>query len=79
MAENKPEVKWYFKTPALIIAFLCVGPLALPLLWWNPRFGSRSKILVTCAVIILTWFLGIASIKALKSLSSEYRAIFQNF
>ncbi|MDD5737634.1 MAG: zinc ribbon domain-containing protein, partial [Candidatus Omnitrophica bacterium] len=27
---NKVQRKWYFKTYAFVIAFLCVGPLALP-------------------------------------------------
>ena len=28
--------KWYFSTSAVVMATLCVGPLALPLVWLNP-------------------------------------------
>ena len=27
--------KWYFSTSVLVIAILCLGPIALPLLWLN--------------------------------------------
>ena len=75
--ENKQPDKWYFKTSNLIIAFLCVGPLALPLLWFNPRFSKQSKIIITILVIILTYYLGIALVNSLKSISQYYREIYQ--
>lgn len=40
---------WTF---AVAVAF--VGPLALPLLWRNPRFSGRTKLVATVAVIVLT-------------------------
>jgi lipopolysaccharide export LptBFGC system permease protein LptF len=77
--DKKQEEKWYFKTYWLIIAFLCVGPLALPLLWISPRFNRRKKIILTIVIIVLSYYLTIVMIKSLKSISRYYQLIFQHF
>jgi len=46
--------RWYFSTSAVVIAILCVGPLALPLVWFNPKYKAVTKLVVTIAVIVLT-------------------------
>lgn len=51
------KMMWYFKTSVLVIALLSIGPLALPLLWFNPRLRRRNKIVITITVLILTYFL----------------------
>ncbi|MBY0369730.1 hypothetical protein K2X33_03525 [bacterium] len=45
----------------LFVAVLVIGPLALPLLWRNPRFGRMAKIWISVAVIALTVFLIVAA------------------
>jgi len=72
------DVKWYFKTRNIVIASLCVGPLALPLVWFNPRFSQKTKIIVTVIVIILSWYLGSLFVTSLKSLNKYQDLIFQN-
>jgi len=77
--EGKPqETKWYFKTSLIVTAFLCVGPLALPLVWLNPRFSRKTKIVVTIITIILSWYLGSLLINSLRSLKQYYGLILQN-
>jgi nitrate/nitrite transporter NarK len=68
--------KWYLKTSLLIIAFLSVGPLALPLVWINPRFSNRNKIIISIIVIILSYLLWIFLSYSLKSISVYYETIF---
>ena len=46
--------KWYHATPAVVIALLCVGPLALPLVWLNPKYKSLTKAVITVIVVIAT-------------------------
>ncbi len=75
--EKKPQIKWYFKTHCLVIAFLGVGPFALPLVWFNPRFSRKTKILISVIVIILSYFLGILVANSLKTINSYYQLIFQ--
>ena len=77
MLAEKPKAKWYNKTSTLIVALLCVGPLALPLLWFNPRFSNKSKIIVSIIVVILTYYLGSLFFRSLKSLSTYYQQIYQ--
>ncbi len=77
MTENKPQEKWYFKTSTLVVAFLAVGPLALPLLWLNPRFSMAAKIITSIIVILLSYYIGIAFVNGLKSINNYYQQIFQ--
>ena len=51
---SKAKGKWYFTTPAVIIALVCAGPLALSLVWFNPRYKIITKVVVTSLVIGLT-------------------------
>jgi len=50
----QPRSKWYFSTSAVIMAVLCLGPLALPLVWLNPRYRMASKFLTTVFIVALT-------------------------
>jgi membrane protein implicated in regulation of membrane protease activity len=74
--DNKPQDKWYFRTSTLIIAFLCVGPFVLPLVWFNPRFSLKVKIIITAIVIIFSYYLAALLLDSLKSINKYYRTIF---
>ena len=52
-----PKTKWYHSTHAIVVALLCVGPLALPLVWINPKYKIITKIIVTVVVAIATAWL----------------------
>ena len=69
--------KWYFKPYAIVIAFLCVGPLALPLVWFNPGLSRRNKTVVSIIIIVLSYLLGILFVNSLKSIYNYYNLIFQ--
>ena len=52
---SRPKAKkWYFTTSVVVIALLCLGPLALPLVWFNPRYKIITKAVVTGLVIVLS-------------------------
>ena len=76
---KKPKEKWFFKTYWIIIALLSIGPLALPLIWFNPRFSTKMKIIISALVLILTYYLGILLANSLRSITTYYRTIFGNF
>lgn len=46
--------KWYHATGSVIAALVCLGPLALPMVWTNPRFQLKTKIVLTVAVAAIT-------------------------
>jgi len=52
--------KWYFSTGTLVIALLSVGPLALPLVWFNRRYKPITKLVLTAVVILLSLLVYIA-------------------
>ncbi len=67
------EKKWWWSTPFLIFMILSFGPLALPLLWFNPRYTASQKLLWTVAIAIATYFLVVASMGAFKTLMQQAR------
>ncbi len=75
---KEQKEKWYFKPSFIFIAFLCVGPFMLPMVWFNPRFNRNKKIMISAVVFILSYFLLIALIQSLRSISSYYKMIFEN-
>jgi predicted nucleic acid-binding Zn ribbon protein len=57
------SVKWYHKTSVVVISVLCFGPLALPLILYNPQYSLTSKIIWTIIIIVGTLALCIGSIE----------------
>ena len=77
-SSQPPSGKWYFTTTSVAIGFLCVGPLALPLVWWNPRWGTKRKAILTIIVLLLSWLLIIASIEALRTIEEIYAELMRS-
>ncbi|MDO9572727.1 MAG: hypothetical protein Q7J37_02450 [Candidatus Omnitrophota bacterium] len=73
--DTKKQGKWYFNGWSLIASFFCVGPLMLPLVWKNPRFSKKSKIVISIVIIILTYVLIEFFIKSLKSIDNYYQLL----
>ncbi|MBN1794960.1 MAG: zinc ribbon domain-containing protein [Candidatus Omnitrophica bacterium] len=76
---KETETAWYYKTYWLVIAFLCIGPLALPLLWINPRYSPKKKIIVTVIVLVMSYYLAVASVRAMKMMEEYYSFLFHQF
>ena len=70
------EKKWYFKLHILIIGFLSIGPFALPLLWFNPRYNRRLKTIVTILIILFSFLLGIMFVNSLRIIAKYYQQVF---
>jgi hypothetical protein len=45
---------WYFSKSTLIIAILCIGPFALPLIWFHPHYKRSNKVVLTIIVVLIT-------------------------
>lgn len=76
---KKPKVKWYYTTSAYVIAFLCIGPLALPLVLFNPYYSAKKKAVVTAitlAVTIVLWYATNASIKVIGDYYKQINDLF---
>lgn len=77
MPEEKIPRKWYWKTSTLVIAVLSVGPLALPLVWFNPHLSRTQKIIYTVIMAGVSYFLIVWSIQAYNKYMKIYSDILQ--
>ena len=73
------KIPWYFRTSSIVIAVLCVGPLALPMIWWHPKLAPVWKIMATILILVLTWLSIEATLKMLKMLTEQYDLIINAF
>jgi hypothetical protein len=71
LGTNKPKSKWYHSPLTLIAAVLCVGPLALPLVWTNKNYNTITKAVITIAVIGLTVWLCYITVKLYASMLNQ--------
>ncbi|KPK43994.1 MAG: hypothetical protein AMJ65_04245 [Phycisphaerae bacterium SG8_4] len=46
--------RWYQATGTIVIALLCLGPVALPLVWLNRSYKPATKVVVTVLVLAAT-------------------------
>jgi hypothetical protein len=62
---EKPKAisKWYFSTLFVVVAMLLIGPLALSLVWLNPRYKNVTKVIITILVIVYFLSIGYMAIK----------------
>jgi len=59
---QRPVVKqekkdWKFKKSTIIVAFLTVGPFALPLIWYHPKMSFNKKVITTLIILLITYVL----------------------
>jgi hypothetical protein len=66
---------WYFGIPFIVIAVCCVGPLALPLIWWRPETSRAWKIGLTIGILVLSWLLFLATLKSIETLMGVYEQL----
>jgi len=51
--KTRPK-KWYFATGTVVLALLCLGPMALPLVWINPRYKILTRAIITVIVLAVS-------------------------
>jgi len=79
-ASNDPrfvgkEVQWYFRKSFIIIAVFCLGPLALPLIWWHPQMMRVWKIGLTIGILALSWILFQTTMESIHILKEYYKLL----
>lgn len=72
---GKPREPWYLKTSVLVVAFLAVGPFAIPLVWVNPRFTAARKVVITAVMAAVTALLVWLMAYSLTQIDSYYRLV----
>lgn len=72
---NTADRPWYFSTTTVVSAILCLLPLALPLVWFNPYYTRLRKVVVTLIVLVLTagaWFV---TARAMTAIGEYYKIL----
>jgi hypothetical protein len=67
----KSKTKWYHSTSAVVIGLITLGPLALPLVWKNPKYELITKVIITIVVAAVTVWLCYLMGSAYKRLINE--------
>jgi len=67
--------KWGQSTSAVVVAFLTVGPLAIPLVWMNRRYSLAVKIGITAAMLGITGWLGWAVYHTMTNTLSQIKSL----
>jgi hypothetical protein len=63
LEKPKPISKWYFSTPFVVITLLLIGPLALSLVWFHPRYKNVTKVIISILVIAFFFLVGYTAIQ----------------
>ena len=74
---GKNGMPWYFRTSFIIFAVACVGPLALPLIWWRPETSRAWKIGLTIGILVLSWILFQMTVESVRIIREYYKLIEQ--
>ncbi|MCK5173020.1 MAG: zinc ribbon domain-containing protein [Planctomycetes bacterium] len=72
---GRKKGKWYNSTSSVVIGLLTLGPLALPLVWFNPRYSAVVKVGVTAVVVAVTVGLCVMTGRAYASLLEQVKAL----
>ena len=67
--------KWYHATSLVVIALLCLGPLALPLVWFNPRYKIAIKIIISVVVILISIWAFYLTARTYNNLTEQIKAM----
>ena len=73
---KKQQVKWFFRPASIVLSFLFIGPFALPLIWFHPHLSRAKKIVISVVIIVITYYLSIATYNSLLKIGEYYKQIF---
>jgi hypothetical protein len=64
---------WYFRTPMVVMVILGLMALGLPLVWFNPYYSRKVKVVVTIIVLAATYALWVATAQMMSVLQQYYK------
>ncbi len=68
----KEKVPFYYRTTFIVLAVCCVGPLAMPLIWFCPQASRTAKVIWSIALLVLT----VASVIVMKRTVSDIQQMY---
>ncbi len=74
-APSAQKKKWHQSTGALVMAFLTVGPLAIPLVWTNRRYSLAVKVAITAVMVTITAGISVAMVRVATSTMTQIKSL----
>ncbi len=74
-SKREDALPWYFRKTNIVIALLCVGPLALPLIWWRPNTTRAWKIGLTIVILALSWLAYRSTMESIRTIKEYYKLL----
>jgi hypothetical protein len=74
---SKPKIKIIDSFWTFLVATALLGPLALPLLWRNPKYKKSTKIVGSVLVVGFTLFLVFFAKSYLDNAMAEYKQLME--
>ena len=72
---ERQDLPWYYRTSFLVFAFLCVGPLVLPFIWWRPHTSLKWKIGLSMGILVISWIFFQITMQSIQSIIEYYKVI----
>jgi hypothetical protein len=72
MPAAKEKLPWPYRTSTIVIAVCCVGPLALPLIWWRPKTPVLAKVGWSIVVLALSWVMIWVTLRSIETIKAYY-------
>ena len=66
---------WYLATGTVVLALLFLGPMALPLVWMNPRFKILTRAIITVIVVVFTILLMYMAVNIYQRMLDQLTAL----
>lgn len=66
---------WFFSPGIMFLAFLCFGPLMLPLIWLHPTYSRGKKLFWTGVILFLSWWMVKALLFSFQQLDQYYEML----
>lgn len=73
--ENNEKQPWYTRTGVIVTCILSIGPLAIPLVWLNPRWSLVVKIIISVVILVVSIMLWNAMTHAMKQLQQSLSSL----
>jgi predicted nucleic acid-binding Zn ribbon protein len=69
------DLKWYQRTSSIVISLLLIGPLALPIVWFHPKYSITTKVVVSVLTIGLMLGFGVIMIELYNQLLKQVQTM----
>jgi hypothetical protein len=72
---SRNALPWYFRTVWIVIVVLSLPPLALPMVIWHPKLSIIWKIVLSIAILLISWAAWVATVNSINAFNDAMRML----